>query len=132
MEEVCIIQLNSFPVQTVLKTLLKDRTTQKNIIWATNSYAELGQRYKSNKQITIDSLSKLDSTIIQPRITKKSSEKQKRTRKYAEVFTPSWICNEMINLIKEHLILRLIKVGKHQIKRLNSKYIIKLGKIILS
>lgn len=101
MKETCIIQLNSFPVQTTLKTLLKDRTTQKNIIWATNSYNELGQQYECDKQITIDSLSKLDSLIIQPRITKKSSEKQKRTRKYAEVFTPSWVCNQMINLIDD-------------------------------
>lgn len=101
MGETCIIQLNSFPVQTTLKTLLKDRTTQKNIIWATNSYNELGQQYECDKQITVDSLNKLDSAIIQPRITKKSSEKQKRTRKYAEVFTPSWVCNQMINLIDD-------------------------------
>ena len=101
MKKTCIIKLNSFPVQTTLKTLLKDRTTQKNIIWATNSYEELGQQYKCNKQITVDSLSELDSSTIQPRITKKISEKQKRTKKYAEVFTPSWVCNQMINLIDD-------------------------------
>ncbi len=32
--------------QSVLKILLKDRTTKKNIIWATDDYQEIGINYK--------------------------------------------------------------------------------------
>lgn len=31
--------------RTLLEILLQDKTTKKNIIWATDDYAELGERY---------------------------------------------------------------------------------------
>ena len=35
------IRLNEAPVKPVLPILLQDKTTKKNIIWATGSYTEL-------------------------------------------------------------------------------------------
>ena len=83
----------------VMKILLKDRTTKKNIIWATKDYEEFGEFYKAEKEITIDSILTNNCKIIQPRITKSLHNQLKRTKNNAEVFTPSWVCNVQNNLI---------------------------------
>ncbi len=46
-----LIQLQSFPVKTVLHILLQDKTTKKNIIWATSSYGQFGEQYADDRQI---------------------------------------------------------------------------------
>lgn len=99
MEE--LIHLNSFPVQPVLEILLKDKTTQKNIIWATSSYEEFGINYADEKQMTVMALTGLNSIMLQPRIMKAIEQQQERTKSKAEVFTPSWICNRMNNYCDE-------------------------------
>ena len=38
----------------ILKILLTDRTTGKNIIWADNEYESLGEGYQSDDEITIE------------------------------------------------------------------------------
>lgn len=84
--------------QDILDVLLKDRTTKKNIIWATDNYQKKG--YKLTDQITSFSvLSK--SNPIKPRIEKSKTEQTKRSKDMAEVFTPAWICNNQNNLIDE-------------------------------
>lgn len=85
----------------VLETLLKDRTTRKNIIWGTDDYLELGMDYNAKSEITIPLITGSYSKVIQPRITKAKEHQTNRTRDKAEVFTPSWICNEQNNLIDE-------------------------------
>lgn len=99
MEE--LIQLKSFPVQTTLNILLKDKTTKKNIIWATKSYESFGAQYSDDKQITVEAITGLNSIMIQPRIMKAMEQQQERTKNRAEVFTPSWICNQMNNYCDE-------------------------------
>lgn len=99
MEE--LIQLKSFPVQTTLNILLKDKTTKKNIIWATKSYESFGTQYSDDKQITVEAITGLNSIMIQPRIMKAMEQQQERTKNRAEVFTPSWICNQMNNYCDE-------------------------------
>ena len=93
MEE--LIQINVFPVRNVLKTLLQDKTTGKNIIFATDNYIEYG--CTDTDQITVDALLGFASIDLQPRMLKAQSEQSERTRKKAEVFTPTWICNFMNN-----------------------------------
>ena len=88
------MNLNAWPVKDVLPTLLIDRTTKKNIIFATDSYAEQGQEYGAKNQITEEALKVLD---IQPRVLKNAEEQVLRTRKKAEVFTPAWVCCMMNN-----------------------------------
>ena len=96
-----LIQLKSFPVQTTLKILLQDKTTKKNIIWATSSYKMFGEQYADDKQITVEALIGLNLIMLQPRIMKAMKQQQERTRNYAEVFTPIWICNKMNNYCDE-------------------------------
>lgn len=90
-----LIDINSYPVNIVLSSLLKDKTTKKNIIFATNAYSD--NDIDEHTQITIDVLKGLNPTVIQPRVTKSLEQQAQRTRKKAEVFTPSWICNKMNN-----------------------------------
>ncbi len=87
-----LIQLNKYPVVNVLDKLLKDKTTKKNIIFATNEY---DMDVKS--EITKDFLLNNKKYKIQPRVSKSLEEQSNRTRTKAEVFTPSWICNKMNN-----------------------------------
>lgn len=96
-----IIDLNSAVIKVALPKLLQDKTTKKNIIWATTSYEEFGPEYKDNKQMTVGSLTGLNPMVLQPRVLKTLEEQQARTKSKAEVFTPSWICNKMNNYLDE-------------------------------
>ena len=87
--------------ESLLSILLKDRTTNKNIIWATNDYLKLGESYKAENEISIPSINGSKEKFIRPRITKSYEKQNNRTREKAEVFTPSWICNAQNNLIDE-------------------------------
>ncbi len=83
----------------ILKILLIDRTTKRNIIWASSDYEMLGDSYNAKFPITIDLITGVNSGVIQPRVTKNKDEQLSRTKGKAEVFTPSWICNIQNNLI---------------------------------
>ena len=83
----------------ILKILLIDRTTKRNIIWATSDYEILGESYNAKFPITIDFITERNSGFIQPRVTKNKNEQLSRTKGKAEVYTPSWICNVQNNLI---------------------------------
>lgn len=96
-----LIQMDSYPVQATLKILLQDKTTKKNIIWATDSYASFGETFTDRCQITENQLTKANGKMIQPRISKDVEQQIQRTRKSAEVFTPAWICNKMNNFCDE-------------------------------
>ena len=87
--------------EQVLAVLLIDRSTKKNIVWATDDYIDFGAGYSPESEITIDKISGLHSFIITPRILKEKQKQSNRTRNKAEVFTPSWICNEQNNLVDE-------------------------------
>lgn len=92
-----LIDLNAYPVNKQLKALLKDKTTKKNIIFATSVYSSQGRPIKETEQITVEILKKFTQDEIQPRVLKNREQQQERTRAKAEVFTPSWICNKMNN-----------------------------------
>lgn len=81
----------------MLKILLLDRTTGKNILWTTEDYFPID----SKSQIQISQIIGVNEGRIKPRTQKLKEEQQTRTRNKAEVFTPSWICNEQNNLIDE-------------------------------
>lgn len=96
-----LIRMDSYPVQTTLKILLQDKSTKRNIIWATDSYASFGESYTDKSQMTENQLTKINGSVIQPRILKDIKQQTHRTRKNAEVFTPAWICNKMNNFCDE-------------------------------
>lgn len=81
----------------LLRILLQDKTTGKHIRFACDEYAKYGEAYTAEKEILPELITKDNTKIIQPRISKTKDEQINRTRKSAEVFTPSWICNEMNN-----------------------------------
>ena len=72
--------------EELLKLLLIDRSSQKNIIWATDNYIELGDEYSPNSHITISSITREDTHVIQPRVNKAKRFKsidQKTKLKYS-------------------------------------------------
>lgn len=81
----------------ILETLLQDRTTGRNIIWADNEFEALGEGYMGDDEITVEKITGLSSGVIKPRIAKEQEHQSKRTKSRAEVFTPSWLCNQMNN-----------------------------------
>lgn len=85
----------------LMKVLLKDKTTGRFILWATDNYRQYGDAYLPSQQITPELVIGKNSDIIQPRVSKSQAEQIKRTRDKAEVFTPSWICNQQNNLIDD-------------------------------
>lgn len=92
-----LIDINVYPVSKNLKALLKDKTTKKNIIFATSVYSSQGTPIKETEQMTEEILKGFAQCEIQPRVLKNKEQQQERTRAKAEVFTPSWICNKMNN-----------------------------------
>ena len=85
----------------LLKTLLADNTTGHCIVWATDNYAKYGHEYEAGREILSELIIGQNTHIIQPRVSKALVEQTQRTRDRAEVFTPSWVCNEQNNLIDE-------------------------------
>ncbi|MCC8118645.1 MAG: restriction endonuclease subunit M [Bacteroidales bacterium] len=83
----------------VLEQLLRDHTTGRNIIWATDDYAHLGDGYQATDEITIEKITGEHGKVIQPRAVKSKEAQRDRTKERAEVFTPSWICNAQNNLV---------------------------------
>ena len=95
MEE--LIKLDAYPIRGLVGRLLQDKTTRKNIMFASDSYADYGAGYRDDSQMTEGVLLGFDSCDIQPRVYKAAAEQTERTRKRAEVFTPAWIVNQMNN-----------------------------------
>lgn len=95
MEE--LIKLDAYPIRGLVGRLLQDKTTRKNILFASDSYAGYGAGYRDDSQMTEGVLLGFDSCDIQPRVYKAAAEQTERTRKRAEVFTPAWIVNQMNN-----------------------------------
>lgn len=91
-----LINISSYPVINVLNLLLQDKSTKKNLIWATDTYEELGEGFTDKVQMSADVLLQRPDLIC-PRIQKSQEAQAQRTRKKAEVFTPVWLCNQMNN-----------------------------------
>lgn len=88
----------------LLDTLLKDHTLsteteQVNIFWATDNYAERGEGYQYNDQIKTEAITGVNGDVIVPRAVKSKRRQKQRSREMAEIFTPSWLCNSMNNLV---------------------------------
>ena len=79
----------------LLDKLLVDKTTKKNIMWATNAYCSLGARYGRNELIIPELITGPNASVIKARARKAMEQQSERTRQHAEVFTPLWICQKM-------------------------------------
>lgn len=98
-----LIDFHAPEVQAVLDTLLKDKSTGKNIFWATDPPEELQtvmyEPVTDRSQITTQQLGLTHYEVVLPRMMKQTDTQQQRTRKKGEVFSPAWICNKMNNAL---------------------------------
>lgn len=98
-----LIDFHAPEVQAVLETLLKDKSTGKNIIWATDPPEELQtvmyEPVTDKSQITTQQLRLTHYEVVLPRMMKQTDTQQQRTRKKGEVFSPAWVCNKMNNAL---------------------------------
>jgi hypothetical protein len=79
----------------LLEILLQDKTTSKNILWATDSYVHKGELFAPLANIKTDLVTGINGSLIQPRAVKSKAEQLYRTRDKAEVFTPLSIVKQM-------------------------------------
>lgn len=93
-----LIDIGGYPVGMVLDLLLADKSTKRNIIWATDTYEEYDEGFTDKVQMDAQCLL-MRPELIRPRIQKEAQAQ--RTRKKAEVFTPAWLCNRMNNTLDE-------------------------------
>lgn len=119
----------------ILEMLLRDRTTEDYVIWATNDYESYGDGYSFHDHITPAKICNKNKHIIQPRVSKQNDERRSRSRKMAEVFTPSWVCNDMNNGVDEKWFNRkwvfnksYYKNGKHTWEPITTKVVFPEGK----
>ena len=77
--------------EDILEVLLMDRSSNKNIIWATDTYSVHGEGYDSQDYITVERITGKFGYVIKPRTKKSKKEQQYRIKNKAEVFTPSWV-----------------------------------------
>ena len=91
-----LIDVTNPIIQNVLSILLQDKTTGKNIIWATDAYQGIDEK----SEMTVNQIMN-NPGIICPRVLKSKEEQIARSRKKAEVFTPAWLVNKMNNFIDE-------------------------------
>ena len=87
----------------LLKILLKDRTTKKNIVWATHSYELLGKGFAPSDRIAPSRVTGAYANLIQPRSEKSKYEQKDRTKIRAEVFTPTWLVKKQNGYIEAEL-----------------------------
>jgi hypothetical protein len=85
--------------EKLLGILLKDHSSDKNIIWATDNYASKGEGYQEHDEIQEKNITGKNGKVIRPRVNKSKAEQENRSREKAEVFTEAWICNKQNNLI---------------------------------
>ena len=95
-----LIDITEPQIAPFLNILLSDKSTKKNIIWATDSFQELGNGFSDTAGMNARLLTE-NPTCILPRIEKTEETQVNRTRKRAEVFTPAWLCNRMNNYCDE-------------------------------
>ena len=84
----------------VLSILLKDRTANRNILFATDAYAEKSGCGPQDS-MKVEHFRGADALPMRPRAAKSALEQRERTRQMAEVFTPTWLCNVMNNVLDE-------------------------------
>ena len=94
-----LIDFHAPEVQAVLPLLLEDKSTKRNIIWATDPPEALRGVADDKSEITIPQLQQMGYEAILPRMMKQADTQQERTRKKGEVFSPAWVCNKMNNAL---------------------------------
>ena len=85
----------------MLDTLLKDKSTGKNIIWSRDPPEELQtvmyEPVTDRSQITTQQLGLTHYEVVLPRMMKQTDTAAAHAQK--GVFSPAWVCNKMNNAL---------------------------------
>lgn len=81
----------------VLDTLLLDCSIGKNIVWASNSLGAKGAGYWAKDEIVAWMITGANAGAVRTRAEKAREERAALTKAHAEVFTPTWVCKQMID-----------------------------------
>ena len=84
-----------------LDRLLQDKATKGNILWATDTYSQLGEWYTPGNEIRPLRITGDNSDLIKTRARRAMEQRTERTRQHAEVFTPLWIVKKMNDFADE-------------------------------
>ena len=98
-ENVVDILENDFSPE-ILAQLLRDHTTDRNILWCTHDYESKGEGYQYADEIRPELITREHGTIIRPRVLKSKAEQSDRVKDMAEVFTPSWVVKMMVDNVE--------------------------------
>ena len=77
-----LIDIESSPVAALLELLLQDKSTKKNIIWATDTYEEYGPGFSDKEQMNRNLLLQ-HANIIKPRIQKTLRLEHEKRRRFS-------------------------------------------------
>lgn len=82
-----------------LAALLRDRTTGRRIVWATDTYASLGPGFGREDEIAPEVIAGRRAELAAMRLASRAE----RTRAHGEVFTPLSVCERMCDYAREVL-----------------------------
>ncbi len=88
--------MNPKELERVYSVLTQDKTTKRRIVWGTDDYEEYGKGYLRGDAVKVV-FGKDGDFGIERRLREGEFFKRRRVKRHAEVFTPAWICNKMIN-----------------------------------
>lgn len=88
-----LVSWETGPIPDVLDKLLRDMTTDRNILFMTDGY-----RFDPSEEMTPEKVRKAD---VRTRTEKAIQAQAARTKAKAEVFTPAWLVNHMNNKCDE-------------------------------
>lgn len=94
-EEIDVLENSLRQRGDLLDILLLNRTTGRNIIWATDSYVKFGKGFRPKDRIKPELVTGVYGKLIQPRAAKSLQEQRQRTKDKAEVFTPLRVVKQM-------------------------------------
>ena len=83
----------------VLRELLRDHTTGRNIFWATGDYEHLGDGYCWKDEIKPERITGEHGSMVMPRVLKSKEQQTDRSKEMAEVFTPVWVVEKMVDYV---------------------------------
>lgn len=95
-----------FPIRKtpkLVKILLKDRTSNRNIIWASKNYMGFGLGFTPQSCIYEGWLTNGGSKLVQPRVKKQLKVQKERTKDKAEVYTPLWVVKIQNDLVEDEI-----------------------------
>ena len=99
-----LVSFTDYPVSNVLEKLLVDKTTGRKITMS-------GGSRSCATEITPTLLARKPSPIL-PRVEKSREAQGARTKKNAEVFTPSWLCAKMNDFLDGEVLSRVEHVER--------------------